>query len=107
MKYLRPVALAICLILAFTLGTVLSSHNSHIVRASTSTTLGVTCATLPQSTSANSAVVCVGDLDGTGTSKILLANMNSNQTYSAPSYWNVGVFNESTGYAIWARNINF
>jgi hypothetical protein len=114
MKYLRPITLAICLVLAFTLGTLWRSHSVMAQEQAptrpfaTSSSLGMSCAvSQPSAVSGNSAsgaIVCVGDLDGTGKAKVLLANMNSSFTLTTQSYWNVGVYNLSSGSTVWEGN---
>jgi hypothetical protein len=88
MKYLRPFALTICLFLAFMLGTLWRSHDA---KAATASTLGMTCTAGPPSTGASAHIVCVGDLDGTGTGKILLATMESNGVNGGNVYWKLSV----------------
>jgi len=108
MKYLRPVAFAICLVLTFTLGTLWRSHRvraqdeapvrpAAVTPASTTSTLGMSCAA-----SSASSFVCVGDLDGSGTAKIMLANMNNSGSNNGVSYWQVGVYRLVDGAYWWA-----
>jgi hypothetical protein len=107
MKYLRAVGLAICLVLAFTLGTLWRSQKTRaqqVVRAApqaTTSSLVLSCASAPPGSSLGASFICVGDLDGTGISKVLLADWQNNGTNGGTGYWKVAVKGLSDGYNYW------
>ena len=101
MKDLKSITIVfLCVVIAFTVG---AMWHPNQVAAATRTTLQLSCTSTPASSGTPNqglpsyspgAVVCVGDLDGSGVAKVLLVDHFADfGSGNEESGWNVSLYN--------------